>query len=166
MLEAAVAALVLTAVPQDHDFEDRARFITFAIFEGLWEDGVDPELARGLSKQDDPIYVYKCPICMPVAHGFQILSAAPPPMYGSQGNAFPADIAAQLKAVDLPTRKKGLEALVKRYVERRFERLNLSEAESKRMRKLLEEGRASGATMKEKKDTTCPSCDGAAKAGK
>ena len=165
MLEAAIA--VLLSVQNGPDEKEVARFLTLAIFDGLWEDGAEADVVKPLAKHDDPIYIYKCPICMPVAHAFDIYASAPPPLiYDGRGPGLPPDVLAQLKAVDLPPRKKGLEALVKRYVDRRFERLKMSDEEKTRLRGLIEKGRKTGMTYKSPKPGDfCPSCEGASKAG-
>jgi len=160
--------LSLLALQDFADEKELARFLTPAVFDGLWEDGAQKEVVDALAKDTFKIFVAKCPICMPVLHACRMLAAAPPPpMYDARGPGLPAEIVAQLKAVDLPTRKKGLEALVKRYVDRRFERMKLSDVEKARLLRLIEDGRKKGMSYAGlQPGDVCPSCEGAAKAGK
>jgi hypothetical protein len=54
---------------------------------------------------------------------------------------------------------------VKRYVERRFERLKMTDEEKTRLRALIERGRKAGMSYKSlPAGDFCPSCDGASKA--
>jgi hypothetical protein len=164
---ALVAALaVLLSVQNGPEEKELARFLTLAVFDGLWEDGAEADVVKDLAKDDHPVYIYKCPICMPVLHAFKMLAAAPPPpMYDGRGAGLPKEIVGALKAGDLPTRKKGFEALVKRYVERRFERLKMTDEEKTRLRALIERGRKAGMSYKSlPAGDFCPSCDGASKA--
>ena len=166
-----VVALLLMGLqggPQAEAEKDRARFLTMAVLEGLWEDGAKPDLIQAIVKDPWSVFVPKCPICMPVRHAFRILAAAPPPdMYDSRGPGLPAALEAQLRSVDIPTRKKGLMALVDRYVERRFERVKMSDEEKGRLRRLIEEGRKIGTGyMNPAPGDFCPSCEGAVKAAK
>lgn len=160
-----ILALLLQHKATTADEKDRTVFLTMAVVEGLYVDGANPETVRLLAQDKWQIFVPKCPICMPVRHAFEIAAAAPPPdMYDSRGNGLPAEIEAQLNAKELPTRKKGLEALVKRYVERRFALVKMTDVEQARMRRLLEEGRKSGTSMMNPAPGDfCPSCDGAGK---
>lgn len=99
---------------------------------------------------------------------FQILAAAPPPeLFDSRGPGLPAALEAQLRAADLPTRKKGLMALVDRYVERRFERVKMTDEQKGRLHRAILEGRKRGAGhLNPKAGDFCPSCEGAVKASK
>lgn len=167
---AAVFAVLLALQdnPQGQAEKERARFLTMAVFEGLWEDGIQADLLQALAKDNFQLFVPKCPICLPVRHAFQILAAAPPPqIYDSRGPGLPPAIEAHLRAADLPTRKKGLMALVDRYVERRFERVKMTEEEKGRLKRLIQEGRKLGTSlMNPKAGDFCPSCEGAAKSAK
>lgn len=164
MLETAFMALL--AAQDFAEEKELARFLTPAVFDGLWEDGAQADVVKALASDNFKLFIAKCPVCMPVLHACRILAAAPPPpMYDARGTGLPAEMVAQLKAVDLPTRKKGLEVLVKRYVDRRFERLKLSDAEKARLRFLIESGRKKGMSYANlPAGDFCPSCEGAAKA--
>lgn len=168
---AVVAALaVLLAVQQKdplsglHD-KELTRFLTMAVFEGLFEDGAEADVVKKVAADNWELFIAKCPLCHPVKHAFEMMAAAPgPDLYDGRGSGLPQDILARLRAADLPTRKKGLEALVKRYVDRRFERMKMSDVDQARLRRLMEEGRKRGMTYKSlPAGDFCPSCDGAAK---
>lgn len=161
-----IAVLALQNDPAKglHDPEV-TRFLTLAVFEGLFEDGAEADVVKAVASDRHQLFIAKCPICHPVKHAFEMIAAAPPPdLYNGRGAGLPKDLLAQLRSSDLPTRKRGLEALVKRYIDRRFERVKMSEAERVRLRRRMEDGREKGMSYAGlKPGGFCPSCDGAAK---
>jgi hypothetical protein len=143
--------------------EDRSRFLLMAVLEGLWSDGPDPELLKPLVNQPRDHFVPKCPICTPVGHAVRMYVENPDvPVYGARGNAFPKELAAGLKSADRAARIRALEAMVARYVDRRFARM--SPGERAEMKKYLDVGRQDGmALMEPEFGRACPSCTGATK---
>jgi len=159
-------ALALLLGLQDNPEEkELARFITFAVFEGLFEDGAEADVVEAVSNDNfKQLFIPKCPLCLPVLHAFRVMAAAPKPLlFDGRGKGLPKEVLNALRSADLSARKKGLEALVKRYVDRRFERLKMSDEEQTRLRGLMEAGRkkAMGFNTLQPGDF-CPSCDGAA----
>jgi len=154
--------LLLTgcAAPAVSD-EDRARFLLFAVLEGLWSDGPDPDLLKPLVNQPRDHFVPKCPLCTPVAHAVRMYVENPDvPVYGSRGSGFPRELAAGLKSPDRAARIKAIEEMVARYVDRRFARM--TSGERAEMKKYLEVGKQDGmALMEPEFGRACPSCSGA-----
>lgn len=159
---------VCTGTAQDAEVPDseRTRFLFFAILEGLWEDGADRLLI--IKGGDRSHFVTKCPICTPVSHAFKVYGeSSDVPIYASRGPGLPKELEDGLKSEKREERLKAIELLVKRYVDRRFDRLRMTEAQNAAMRQLLEEGRKSGMSMKAKSfGPACPSCEGAFKPAK
>jgi hypothetical protein len=141
--------------------EDRSRFLFFAVLEGLWTDGPDPELLRPLVNQPRDHFVPKCPICTPVAHAVRMyVENSDVPVYGARGNGFPGDLADGLRSAERSVRLRALEGMVARYVDRRLARM--SPAERTEMRKYLDVGKQDGmALMEPEFGRACPSCSGA-----
>lgn len=146
---------------------DRAemhRFLYFAVYEGLWEDGADAALIRSLRVKQDEHFVVKCYICNAVRHAFDAYAAAPNALFGDmgKGTGLPKEIHDDLKDAKRETRLRGLERLVERYISRRYERLRMTEEEKAAMKARLEEERKFAMSVKENSfGEFCPSCEGA-----
>ena len=151
---------------KDVTLEASRRFLFFAVFEGLWEDGADPALIKGILDKRSEHFVEKCPNCSPVAHAFKIYANSTDTEYESRGSGLPKDLQDDLKSPDRTTRLKTLEKLVDRYVSRRFEQSRMSDEVTKQMRNRLQMGRkyAMG-FLTETFGDFCPSCSGATKGG-
>jgi hypothetical protein len=141
--------------------EDRSRFLLMAVLEGLWADGPDPALLQPLLDKPRDHFVPKCPLCTPVAHAIRMYVESPDvPVYGARGNAFPRELADGLKSSDRAARVRALEAMVARYVDRRFARM--TPGEQIEMKKYLNVGKQDGmALMEPEFGRACPSCSGA-----
>jgi hypothetical protein len=141
--------------------EDRSRFLLMAVLEGLWADGPDPELLKPLLDRPRDHFVPKCPICTPVAHAVRMyVESSDVPVYGARGNAFPRGLAVGLESAERSGRIRALEALVARYVDRRF--AQMSPAERSEMKRTLDVGKQDGmALMEPEFGRACPSCSGA-----
>ena len=165
------AALVAPTIPQAEPAKvpspaDMHRFLLFAVFEGLWEDGADVTLIRTIRANPWTHFVAKCPICDAVGQGMDVYAAAPRSLLNAdrevKGIGLPAEIAAELKSETRETRLAGLEHLVERYVKRRFKCVRMTDEETRQMRRLLDEGWGAGMSAKEEKfGSFCPSCNGA-----
>jgi len=142
---------------------DRSRFLVVAVFEGLLEDGPDPTLFEPLLRNPDQWFVEKCPICWPVHDGIQAyVTTLPKMVYPAAGAGFPEDLPAALKSEDRKVRLKGIESLVDRYVQRRFDRTVMTAADRESMKNLLLMGKKYGTTVKQDSfGDFCPSCNGA-----
>jgi hypothetical protein len=164
------AMLALAQAKPDRKFDnvDRTRFLVVAVFEGLLEDGADVALLAPLLKDPDKYFVVKCPVCWPVIDGMKTYIKLRENMsYPSEGSGFPEDLKAGLKSPDRAARLKAIEALVDRYVSRRFETTVMTAGEKEQIKSLLIMAKKYGTTIKpESFGSFCPSCNGATKGGK
>jgi hypothetical protein len=143
--------------------DDRTRFLVAAVFEGLVEDGPDPLLFAYVLTERDAHFVAKCPICWPVVDGMRAYFNYKP-AYPCGVRGFPEEIRIGFRNTDRKVRLKAIEAMIGRYVARRFERMAMTDVDKARMRALLEEGKKAGMSFKEKEfGDYCPSCTGATK---
>jgi len=169
VFQAMMASLVL-ACPQAPEGkkrpngEDMHRFLMFAVFEGLWEDGADPVLLRELRKNPFEFFIPKCSICDAVRQGFDVYLASPKSALSQdcKGPGLPPAIAADLKSATREGKIEGIRKLVERCVTRRFDRLKMSAEEKSVMEEFLAEAMKQGLSAKEDSfGATCPSCMGA-----
>jgi mono/diheme cytochrome c family protein len=159
------AVLVQAAPAKAPDAAEVQRFLAFAVFEGLWEDGADPALAGQIAREPyEEWFVPKCTICHGVRQGLLSYASAPDEtMGGSRGQAFPKELAAGLRSSKREERLKALGTLVDRYVARRLDRLKLSDDERASFRDALARYKklAMAILLKAKFPGGCPSCTGA-----
>ncbi len=143
---------------------DQVRFVFFAVLEGLHEDGVERGVADAIVAAPDPGYfVVKCPICHPVRAAFaSYVPATGPYMEKVRREGLPKETLEALKSKDRDTRLRGIAAAVDRWMQRRFDLVNMPESERQEMRRLLKEGMKLGMSVKPPDfGDYCPSCDGA-----
>jgi hypothetical protein len=153
---------------------DLNRFLFFAVLEGLIVDGVPDETVARVLEQKDGRYVnfvYACGICGPTIEALKAYALREEFYYARKGDPLvgkaelPAGIARLLAHSEAVKRREGIERLVNRYVERRFQELRYTEAESKPVRLALEEAKKRGGVMSPEQQADlkeCPSCKGAA----
>ena len=165
MVRSAVALLLAScASPTTPLTEvDRGRFLYFAVLEGLWEDGAPADALRPLLAAPREHFVPKCPLCTPVTQALQdYVNTTDIAVYGGRGRGFPPEIERALRGAAREERRRGLESLVARYVDRRFERVRMSSGERFVMKALIDEGKQDGMSMMEPGfGQACPSCTGA-----
>lgn len=177
---AAMTAVLLGAPraqdpPAERPDGETSRFIFFAVFEGLVEDGApDAVVDRILQKNDKGAYrhfVPGCPICLPTINAclaYQLRDRFDEGWKGDPygaGPGLPEELAKLLKGESIQELRQGIERLVSRYVDRRCELLRLTEAERAGVRSAIEAGRKQGMKLIGQTDMKeCPSCDGAFKA--
>jgi hypothetical protein len=159
---------LLLAVPQAEEKkaptrEDMRRFLMFAVFEGLWEDGADLAVIKELRKKPFEYFIPKCYLCDAVRQGIDVYLAAPVAALGdAKGAGLPKPIADALKNPDRTPRLDGLRRLTERYVLRRFDRVKMSDEDRATMESFLQEARKQGMSVKEDSfGAFCPSCEGA-----
>jgi hypothetical protein len=142
---------------------DRGRFLYFALLEGLWEDGAPAEALKPLLAAPRDHFVPKCPVCTPVTQALaDYANTTDIAVYGGRGKGFPPEIEIALRSGVRDERRRGLESLVARYVDRRFERVRMTSGERFLMKALIDEGRQDGMSMMEPGfGPACPSCSGA-----
>lgn len=185
-------------VPNDEQAQvDNRFFLTIysAVWEGLFRDGVQPEVAKwiacgGPPRQDglqNTFFVYGCDLCRPVSEAFaQYADHTPlvtfkPPHNWTLGPGLSQESIDRLHSDDLNIRLGELGVLVQRWVGDRLAQMNLSPDERARWDAKFERAREHG--MKHLKSniefahsrgersiyeewTTCPSCEGSNKACK
>src|SRR2546428_204151 len=132
VLVAAPAAVPQAELPKPIGMGDMHRFLFFAVFEGLWEDGANVALIKQVRLNPWDLFIGKCPICNAVGQGFDVYSAAPRPLgehVEGKGTGLPIEIASDLRSFQRDSRLRGLDHLVDRYVKRRFERIRMTDGE-------------------------------------
>ncbi len=169
--------------------EERSQFLFFAVLEGLYEDGVRPSAVESVLAADELVgepglFVPGCPICGPIRDALLVYGRGPRigawlKVRGSDeqddprgfGPGLSEDEHAQLVSVDRLTRSEMFETLVRRWCDRRYDRLRMSDDERGEMRAAIEAGRKQGmaalqgSEMQRRFGDRCPSCDGANAAG-
>ena len=163
---------------------DLGPFLFFATLEGLCEDALPADAVQAVLEQDAKgryvNFVYACPVCSPVLEGFRAYAMREKFYYARKGVDIPGGdplapgacavepIADRLRGADARARGAALRDLVSRNVERRIERLRLSEAETAEWRSRFAEGMKKGMSMLRQEGAaegfahkSCPSCDGA-----
>lgn len=133
-------------------------FLSRAVFHGLKQDGVPPELVERLVKGKN--FVGKCQICESTKRGMQrylALKEAP------KGKGLGEEVMRQLKDDKAAVRLEALRRLVAGYVERRFKALEVPEAHRAKLKTEIEAERkkAMPRAKGELGVDFCPSCDGA-----
>ena len=142
------------------------RFVFLAVLEGLYEDGADSLLLKGLLEgPPDELFVYKCPICDAVqsAMSAYVTGNIPGIWVGElYGEGFPEAIRAGLGNPDRDGKLDALESLVSRYVKRRFDTHRLAPEDETRLKKALLEGKRFGrSVMSKSAGNRCANCTGA-----
>ncbi|MBI3858032.1 MAG: hypothetical protein HY293_20320 [Planctomycetes bacterium] len=178
MRQAALALLILAGcghpdpppspAKPDRKFraDDRTKFLLSALFDGLLEDFPDPAIFQPILKEEDKYFVAKCLICWPVTDGLKAyLKARESWRYPSENvSKFPQEIKDGLTNPDRAARLKAIEAMVERYVARRFETSGMTSGEKQSMKSWLIMGKKYGMSVKEESfGDFCPSCNGATK---
>lgn len=164
MKQALLLLCLLTVAPTDSKLtkDDRTRFLITAVYEGLLEDGPEASVLEPIVKNSDQYFVAKCPICWPVIDG--LAAYLSPRMYPLSGSGFPEQIRIGLRSPERAARLKAIEAMVDRYVARKFERTVMTAEDKTAMKNLLLMGKKEGTTMKQASfGEFCPSCTGACK---
>ena len=139
-------------------FDDRFQFIYFATLEGAFADGLTNEdVDRILRREGEGPYqhfIYACPLCMPVINAL-LAYRSRPAIYGYKlpahqdvnrtfGGGLAADLRQQLASERIEVRLQAVNALVKRWVERRLALMHLSPEQRREWDTKLENGRKEG----------------------
>ncbi len=127
-----------------------SRFVFFAVFEGLYEDGVgddvldvivplvtpaptDANPAPKPYRDADINFVYMCPLCHPASEAF-LLYARRSPFRGQKatsldtfGAGLPDELVKNIKSDKPAVRRDAIQHLIQRWVQRRIERTKLTE---------------------------------------
>ena len=137
-----------------------ARLVFLAVLEGLHEQNVDVDLARGILQAPAPgVFVAKCPLCAPAQAAFQayVTNARG----GFADGELPAAVRDGWKSSDRDARMKALQAFVEGCVERKLARTVMSEADRAAFKAWAADGKKFGMSVKaERFGAFCPSCEG------
>jgi hypothetical protein len=144
-------------------FDERWQFVYFATLEGAFADGLtNDDVGRILKQEPAGVYmhfVYACPLCMPVINALRAYRERPE-IFGYKlpehqhkhhtlGSGLDATLRTKLASDRVETRLAAVNALVKRWVERRLALMNLTPAQRKSWDERLEAGRKEGMKMLE-----------------
>jgi hypothetical protein len=164
-----------------------AQLVFFAVLEGCYRDGVatstvDALLTPGADTDLPEIFVYACPLCSP-AHDALRLYKRRQPFFGMKGEpdtfgpGLPDAVKRALEAPGAASRRDAWGKQVEKWVEQRLTSLRLTPEERRAMDLGLQLRRKAGMKLLEQYKTSqkpghyarmkeCPSCDGAADAGR
>jgi len=132
-----------------------SRFIFFSVLEGLYEDGVsNQDVDQILMKKDKQCYyhfIYACPICTATIWALQAYRSRPEAFYSlksGRGATFGPGLSdaqhQQLYSKDPHQRLAAINALVRDWMARRMDRMNLSQKDREELTKGLEKARQQG----------------------
>lgn len=139
--------------------DDTSRFIFFSVLEGLYDDGVSKEeAAQVLIKREGATYfhfIYACPICNATIWALEAYQSRPASLYGTKlpvstfGPGLPPELHAQLFSNEPVQRLTAINELVRKWMERRMTRMNLSASNRAALLEQLEKKRKEGMDMLE-----------------
>ena len=182
-----VCALALTTAPGSEAAEppwnDASRLVFFAVLEGLYTEGVDPDAVEAvIGAPDAPDaerfarhFVYACPLCHPTYEAFKLYQKREP-IYGLKNGAdtfgpgLDPMLQTQLESPDRTVRMEALHTMIQGWVEARLTLMRLDEDERHRITAEIEAARDEGMRMLETARkraghdptwTRCAICDGA-----
>ncbi len=135
--------------------DETSRFIFYSVLEGLYEDGVsNQDVDQILMKKDKQCYfhfIYACPICTATIWALQAYRSRPDAFYsmkGGEGATFGAGLAPalhqQLYSADPHQRLMAINSMVKDWLSRRMDEMNLSQDARDTLEKGLEKARQRG----------------------
>ena len=117
------------------------RFIFYAVFEGLFEDGVEDDvLAAMKGRHFYTNFIYACPICTPVYQALQVYESRPELTgYKAEkpkhfGKGLDEEMRKVMLGKDSDARRKAIRELVSIYIERRIKSQQLNADQQKQLR--------------------------------
>jgi hypothetical protein len=124
-------------LPKQSDFDNGTRFIFYSVLEGCYEDGLTNADADQILLRPDPSkgyvhFIYSCPICMPTIWAVQTYRARPAAFFSLKSEAstfgpgLPAHLEKQLFSADPHQQLIAVNTLMKNWIARRMDRMNLS----------------------------------------
>ena len=153
------------------------RFLFFAVLEGACEDALPDAAVKVILEKDGKghyrHFVVGCPVCSPVVEGLRAYGMRDEFYYSRKGDPLVAEVspapvaalAARLADGEPRSRGAALRDLVERWVNRRMDRLRLTEPERAEWRQAMQIGRKKGMGALPASEGfehgSCPSCDGA-----
>lgn len=150
--------------------DEASRLIFHAVLEGLYEDGVSQEIVDAViplrntvptERNPRPVghrsmvesFVYQCPACHPAYEAFKLYAdrhrfeGQKTGDISSFGDGLPEKLRKRLLSDDSPTRRKAVEELIDRWVERRLTLMRLNKEEKFTWAARLKQLRAEGTEM-------------------
>ena len=153
------------------------RFLFFATLEGACEDALSEDAVKVILEKDEKghyrHFVYACPVCSPVVEGLRAYAMRQEFYYSRKGDPMVddsrpsavVDMAGRLVNGEAAAKGAALKFLVERWVNRRMDRLRLTEAERAEWLQAMKIGRKKGMGSLPQsagfEHKSCPSCDGA-----
>lgn len=158
--------------------------VFFAVLEGLYTDGVQNDAVERIimrkEKGPNPYihFVYGCPICAPAVNAFLVYRERRD-FYGWKrfhdtfGSGLPEPVRAKLLSEDGKQRLDAIHGLIRRWVDKRLNLMNLDRVQRGRWNDALEKARKEGMMVLESSrragrgglfDDGCAVCDGAVEA--
>ncbi len=138
------------------ELDATTQFIFYGVLEGLYEDGVsNQDVDQILMKKENQSYchfIYACPICTTTIWALQAYRSRPEQFYSLKspsptstfGPGLPSSLRTELFSDDPHRRLKAINTLVKDWIGRRMDRMNLSTKDREALLKALEEKRKQG----------------------
>ena len=140
-------------VKQD-DFDETQRFIFYSVLEGCYEDGLsNDDVSHILMRKEKQAYfhfIYACPICTATIWALEAYQARPQTFYSLKNPASTFGMGLQdaqhqkLYSDDPQARLTVINELVRGWLERRMDRMNLSKAGRDALLRELEKKRKQG----------------------
>ncbi len=147
---------VAAGAPPPSQIDATTRFVFYSALEGLYEDGVsNQDVDQILMKKENQSYfhfIYACPICTATIWALQAYRSRPEQFYSLKspspnstfGPGLPTSLETELFSNDPHQRLKAINTLVKDWIGRRMDRMNLSRQDRETLLKALEEKRKQG----------------------
>ena len=177
VVAAAAGAFALQDKERPITDHERTRFLFFAVYEGLIEDGAPKASVKSILDKREEWFVGQCPLCDSVFSAFNAYFVYTenhgwkaerrdglPDWYGS---GWSQETVEELKRSELKRRHAAFQAIVEKYVARRFETVRMTAARRDRMHESLKIGMKEGLTRLKESGSedlfpaSCPSCEGA-----
>lgn len=143
--------------PHDPQLDETSRFIFYSVLEGLYEDGLSNEdVDQILMKKEGQSYfhfIYACPICTATIWAMEADRSRPELLDSLKsgtstfGSGLGDSWHKQLYGDDSHQRLMAINTLVKSWLSRRMEKMNLSQEDRQALLKKLEEKRQNGMDM-------------------
>jgi len=147
---------VAAGAPPPSKIDPTTRFVFYSALEGHYEDELsNPDVDQILMKKENPSYchfIYACPICTATIWALQTYHSRPEQFYSLKspsptstfGPGLPSSLRTKLFSDEPHQRLKAINTLVKDWIGRRMDRMNLSRQDREALLKPLEEKRQQG----------------------
>ncbi len=140
--------------PLDSEVDKTSQFIFYSVLEGLYEDGLsNKDVDQILIKKENQGYfhfIYACPVCGATIWALEAYRSRPERFYGLKrdgstfGNGLSSSLRDQLYSENATQRLIVINKLVKDWIARRMDKLNLSQKDRIELERALEKKREAG----------------------